>query len=121
MSKEFSMFLKDELKRRRISQRGGALYAGIGSTTIHYIINNPESNPRPETINSIADGWHLPRRQLYELAGYLLKESANPPSPEATRIMQLLREFNADQRGTVLAFSEFLARWWDDRWPEDRE
>lgn len=114
MSKELSMFLKDELKRRRISQRGGALYARIGPTTIHYIINNPESNPRPETINSIADGWRIPRRQLYELAGYLLKESTNPPSPEERRIVQLFREFNQDQRGMALAFSEFLAQWWDD-------
>ena len=70
MSKELSEFIHKELERRGLSARELSRLAGLSTTTVHYIINNPGSQPTTETCISLAKVLELPENTLLGLAGY---------------------------------------------------
>ena len=70
MSKEFSEFIQKEIERRNISQRELSKQADLSFKAVHYIINNPSSQPKVETCSKLARALDLPEALLLELAGY---------------------------------------------------
>lgn len=70
MSKELSEFIRKELERRGIAARDLSKRAGLSSTTVHYILHNPDSQPAIETCTSLAKVLELPEKLLLQLAGY---------------------------------------------------
>ena len=105
MSKALSVFLRDELARRRFSQRDGSVFAEVGPTTVHYLMRHSQTDPRPTTLNKIADGWKLPRRMHHELAGFLEPDGAMSPQEEG--LVDMFCLLSDPGRASGVAFGMF--------------
>lgn len=70
MSKELSEFIRKELERRGMAARELSKRAELSTTTVHYILHNPDSQPAVETCISLAKVLELPEKLLLQLAGY---------------------------------------------------
>jgi transcriptional regulator with XRE-family HTH domain len=70
MPQQLSEFLRAQIEHRGISERELSRRAGLGTTTIHFIINRPESTPTYDTCVRLAAALELSPKTLLQLAGY---------------------------------------------------
>ena len=70
MPQQLSEFLRAQVEQRGISERELSRRAGLGTTTIHFIINRPKSTPTYDTCVRLATALELPPEILLQLAGY---------------------------------------------------
>ena len=92
-------WLREQLKRHRLSQSAFVSQTGLSKGTVSDIINRAHV-PKPEILQIIADYFKEPREKLYRLAGILPLEAAL--SPQEEEMLHLFRQLGAVERKRLL-------------------
>ena len=89
VSIEFSAWLKQRVEESGLSERAAAMYAGLGSTTIHLLLAHPDRTPDTDTCLKLAEWAKVDPDYLLFLAGH--RPQRLPPPIPATLHHTILR------------------------------
>ena len=95
---ELGKWLREQLKRRRMSQNAFIACAGISKGTVSAIINKGHI-PKPEILEVIADFFNEPCGKIYRLAGLLPPDSELDPEEE--EVLHLYRQLGPVERKRI--------------------
>jgi len=70
MPPRFGEFLRLQLDQLGMSERELSRQAGLSTTTVHQIINRPDSTPAYDTCLRLAKALNVPPRLFLQMAGY---------------------------------------------------
>jgi transcriptional regulator with XRE-family HTH domain len=73
MASRLSQYLRDEITRRGWLNKDLAQAAGLKEGSLSYILNNPTSIPRLDTLQALATALDVPLTRLIQLCGYPLE------------------------------------------------
>jgi transcriptional regulator with XRE-family HTH domain len=73
MTSRLSQYLRDEISRRGWLNKDLAQAAGLKEGSLSYILNNPTSIPRLDTLQALATALDVPLTRLIQLCGYPLE------------------------------------------------
>ena len=96
---ELGTWLREQLKRRRLSQSAFISYTGLSKGTVSDIINKGHI-PKPEVLQVIADYFNEPREKVYWLAGLLTFDSVS--DLEEKEALHLFRQLGPVERRRIL-------------------
>lgn len=105
---ELSAWLREQLRRRDLTQTEAAVYAGVGQATISDIINKGHV-PKIETLFRLADFFDTSREQVLRAAGHL-----PPPgqgSAERSGVLDIEGEDEELVRSLLYEFHRLPAEW----------
>lgn len=71
MSQAFSDWLRRKIGEAGLSERRVSEEAGLGATTVNWLLRHPQFDPRPETCRRLAAFFRVPEDYLLRLAGHL--------------------------------------------------
>lgn len=71
-------YIKTAIEKNHWSLRNAALKIGVSPAYLSKLINKKaDSNPKPETLDKLAQGLHVPAKEIYEAAN-MSKELTAP-------------------------------------------
>ena len=91
-------WLREELRKRGLTQNETAVYAGVGQATISDVLNKGHV-PKVETLFRLADFLETPRERVLRLAGHLppaqleAGQAGGVEEEDGVLVRQLLDEF----------------------------
>ncbi len=106
MSDKFRVWLSNELKAQRWSQRELARQSGVSQTLISQTLSG-EVTPSADFCIKIAQALGEPPEKVLRLAG-ILPPSASEDDPTFTELTDLARTLTPKQRREVLHYIRFL-------------
>jgi len=104
-------FLEEEIARRKLSNRGLAIGAGVSEFAIRNMLQHGISehakDPDPRTLRAVADYLNIDPLRLFRLAGYIPPQKA-APSVRAETIAEVFDRLDEDQQNALLGMAEAL-------------
>ena len=105
VNNDFGLWLQLEREKRGLTQAKLASLAGLNRAVINKI-ENGQSKPTVETLQSIANALNLPDEVVFRAAGFL----RTPPDTEyAEQILHLLRQLTPQEQEEILELLRFKA------------
>lgn len=105
VNNDFCLWLQLEREKRGLTQAKLASLAGLNRAVINKI-ENGQSKPTVETLQSIANALNLPDEVVFRAAGFL----RTPPDTEyAEQILHLLPQLSSQEQEEILELLRFKA------------
>lgn len=84
---EFGSKLKELRNKKGFTVRQLALQAGISNSYLSQVENGKRSIPKPATLEKIAKGMHVPKEDIFLMAG--ISNGNDAPEWQRKKILQI--------------------------------
>ncbi|MFZ5597760.1 MAG: helix-turn-helix domain-containing protein [Bacillota bacterium] len=109
---EFSVYLKELIKKRGYSFRKLGRVSGVNHTYISKICRGSSGIPSPEILKKLSTPLYIPYEDLLGAAGYLLAEKKSKyPTEFEEEILPRMTRLTPEGKKRLLEFMDFLEDW----------
>ncbi len=109
---EFSLYMKDLIKKRGYSYRKLGSLSGVNHTYISKICGGSSGVPSPEILRRLSGPLCIPYEELLKAAGYLLSENkAAYASGTGEKLLLRVARLTPEGKDRLSEFLDFLEDW----------